>query len=294
MPFFGQGFGLPLNGGRPGGGGGGFPDNAFLLLRGEAANLNELSTGAGAVPTTTGDPVGLWIDQSGNGRDFAQVTAGLRGAYLEAQPPADPEAVTFDSASNQRLTRSTTAPASGASSWGIKFRLASLPGSGVFALPVRLAAGASRVNEIYLCNSGGYQPIHWRLDFSNGAGNGVGIAAVLDLDWHTLLIVYDGGGDTLPGSYTAYLDGVATTVVASGNNSGLSSSVGSVGCGDVFGSPFYPFDGDLSLVSVYERALDAGEIAAWHAAAVIPAAHILQEDFSYLLTEDGDRLHQEN
>ena len=275
-------------------GGGGFPSGAFLLLQGEAANLNELSTGAGATPATTGDPVGLWIDQSGNGRDFAQATAGLRGAYLEAQPPADPEAVTFDSASNQRLTRSTTAPASGASSWGIKFRLASLPGSGVFALPVRLAAGASRVNEIYLCNSGGYQPIHWRLDFANGAGNGVGIATALDTDWHTLLIIYDGGGDTLPGSYTAYLDGVATTVVASGSNSGLSSSVGSVGCGDVFGSPFYPFDGDIAVVSVYERALNAGEIAAWHAAAVIPSSHILQEDFSYLLTEDGDRLHQEN
>jgi len=276
------------------GGGGSFPSSAFLFLQGAAANLNELSTGAGATPTTTGDPVGLWVDQSGNSHDFAQATAGLRGAYLEAQPPADPSAVTFDGAGNQRLTRSTTAPASGASSWGIKFRLASLPGSGVFMLPVRLAAGASRVSEIYLCNSGGYQPFHWRLDFANGAGNGVGIANALDTDWHTLLVVYDGGGDTLPGSYTAYLDGEAVSVVASGSNAGLNSSVGSMGCGDVFGSPFYPFDGDISLVSVYERALDAGEIAAWHAAAGVPGFHVLQEDFSYLLTEDGDRLHQEN
>ncbi len=290
----GVGLGLPFVNEANGSGGGGYPENAFLFLLGEAANLDQLSTGLGGPPVVTGDPVGLWRDTSGNGRDFAQATAGLRGAYLETVPPADPEAVTFAAASNRRLTRSTTAPASGASTFGIKFRLASLPGSGVFALPVRLAAGGSRVNEIYLCNSGGYQPYHWRLDFTNGAGNGVGIATPLDTDWHTLLIVYDGGGDTLPGSYTAYLDGEAVAVVASGSNAGLSSSIGSVGCGDVFGTPFYPFDGDISLVSVYERALDAGEIAAWHAAAGIPSSHILQEDFSYLLTESGDRLHQED
>jgi len=160
--------------------------------------------------------------------------------------------------------------------------------------PVRLAAGGSRVNEIYFCNSGGYQPVHWRLDFSNGAGNGVGLATPLDTDWHTLLIVYDGVSNTNPSSYTAYLDGVATAVVASGNNSGVSSSVSSVGAADVLGTPSYPFNGDLALVSVYERALSAGEIATWHAAAVIPSSHVLQEDGFYLLTEDGERLHQED
>lgn len=236
-----------------------WPTGAHLLLVPTASTLNALSDGSGAAPSAPSDPVGLWEDQSGNGRDLAQTTSGIRGLW-----DTSPTGVTFD-ATFRRLVRATDGPAAGAVSIGLVFKLSAVPGVGVFFLLARLAHGSGTgISEVYLCNSAGYTAIHVRCGFGTGVGLGVGAVATLDTGEHTLLVVYDGSGSTTPGAYEIYLDGVALSVIASGSSSGLTGGVTSLGCGeDGGGTPYYPTSGTIRHLGVWARALDAGDVTLW-------------------------------
>ena len=236
-----------------------WPANAHMLFVPVASTLNELSTGAGAAPAALNDPIGLWLDQSGNARDISQTTAALRGLW-----DTSPNGVEFDG-SLRRLKRTTGGPAAGAVSIGVVFKLASVPGVGVFRLLTRLANGVGTgISELYLCNSAGYTAIHTRCGFNVGAGLGVGAVTTLNTNKNALLVVYNGSGSTTPGNYDIYLNGTRLTTVASGTNSGLSGGVTSVGCGeDNSGTAFYPAVGTIQHVGVWARALDAQDISSW-------------------------------
>lgn len=243
-----------------------FPDDPYLFLLADPAEMTQVSDGSGGAPAATNDPVGLWQDTSGNDRHFSQATADPRGLYVPASGSARPR-VKFG-APSRRLTRSSVGP-TGAQSWGIVFKLNSTPGGGLFYLLARLAAGSSTgLGELYACNSGSYRSLYWRLSFDAGAGAGVGFSPALDTSRHKLLVVYDGSGSTTVGAYQAWYDGSPVTLTASGNNSGLFGNTASVGCGvGGVGEPLYPADAEIEMWSVYDRALDAGEVAAWNTAA---------------------------
>lgn len=240
-----------------------WPANAHMLFVPVASTMNELSTGAGAAPSALNDPVGLWLDQSGNSLDISQATAGLRGLWDTA-----PNGVKVDG-SFRRLKRTTGGPAAGAVSIGVVFELASVPGVGVFNLLTRLANGVGTgISELYLCNSAGYTAIHTRCGFNVGAGLGVGVSTTLNTNKNALLVIYNGSGSTTPGNYDIYLNGTRLTTIASGSNSGLSGGVTSVGCGeDGSGVAFYPTIGTIQHVGVWARALDAQDISSWQSMA---------------------------
>lgn len=239
-----------------------FPNSPYIFLPPDPAEMAQLSDGSGGAPSATSDPVGLWRDTSGAGRDFSQSDAGTRGLYVPASGGALPR-VEFGTPS-RRLVRSSVG-ATGAQSWGVVFRLGSTPGSGIFYLLARLAAGSGTgLGELYACNSGGYQSLYWRLSFDVGAGAGVGFSPALDTSRHKLLVVYDGSGSTTVGAYQAWYDGSPVTLTASGNNSGLFGDTASVGCGvGGVGEPLYPADAEIEMWSVYDRALSGAEVAAW-------------------------------
>ena len=231
------------------------PASPFLMLSGEAVNFNSASDGSGSAPTTTGDAVRRWVDTSGNARHLNV----LNGTPTYVEPSGNSRgSVKFDSA--ESLERASVGLA-GAQTWALSFKLDATPTSGNFGCLMTLSdGGANTFGELWIANSGSYRPLYWRLGYTQGtAGNGVGIATTLDTTWHTLLITYDGVSSTAASSYTAYLDGVAQTVVASGSNSGTAGSNLKLGR-----NTSYTTASQFRLVSVYARVLTAGEIAAWH------------------------------
>ena len=52
-----------------------FPDDPYLFLLADPAEMAQVSDGSGGAPAATNDPVGLWQDTSGNDRHFSQATA---------------------------------------------------------------------------------------------------------------------------------------------------------------------------------------------------------------------------
>lgn len=243
-----------------------FPDDPYLFLLADPAEMTQVSDGGGGAPAATNDPVGLWQDTSGNDRHFSQATADPRGLYVPASGSARPR-VKFG-APSRRLTRSSVGP-TGAQSWGVVFKLNSTPGGGLFYLLARLAAGSGTgLGELYACNSGSYRSLYWRLSFTAGAGNGVGFSPALDTSRHRLLVVYDGSGSTTVGAYQAWYDGAPVTLLASGSNTGIAGATASIGCGQgASAEALSPADTDIEVFSVYDRALTAGEVAAWNTAA---------------------------
>lgn len=237
-----------------------FPATPFVHFSGEAANFNSNNDGSGSAPSLAGDLVRRWVDTSGNARHL-NVSQG--SPSYEVPSGNSRGSVRFDT--GEQLARASTG-LSGAQTWALSFKLDATPGSGAFGNLFTLSdGGAGTFGELWVANSGSYRPLYWRLGYTQGsAGNGVGIAVTLDTSWHTLLITYDGVSSTTASSYTAYYDGSVASVIASGSNSGTAGSSMLLGR-----NPSFTTASQFRVVSVYARALSAGDIALWHAAAAV-------------------------
>lgn len=165
-----------------------------------------------------------WNDQSASGFNFAQATIAQQ-PFLPVPGTGAPE-IRFTG--TQALT-SSAAVAAGAWTVGLSFRLFSTPapstGYGLFTFET----GASTFGMITLQNNGGYQPYSFIAKVGSTAVASSGFATALDTNLHNLVVTYNNGTNTTPGSYTAILDGTTETVVASGNIGRTITDFGSIG-----------------------------------------------------------------
>jgi hypothetical protein len=105
--------------------------------------------------------------------------------------------------------------ASGAKTWILVRKLASVPGAGNFYSGLSVNNGGSSISEIFYSNLGGaYQPLSFAAD-NTGSVTASGIANALDTSAHVDFITYNGSGNGTPGNYGDWLDGTGQTVVAS-------------------------------------------------------------------------------
>lgn len=164
-----------------------------------------------------------WNDQSTGGFNFAQ-SVYAQQPYL---PPPGSRTPEFEFTGTQALTNNSTVTG-GAWTVGIQFHLTSLPGAATGTNLFTFEMGSNTFGEIDADNLGGYQPYTFMAKVA-GAAASSGIANALDLNMHNLIVTYNNGTNTTPGSYTAVLDGTAQTVVASGSLGRTGTDLGSIG-----------------------------------------------------------------
>ena len=176
------------------------PGLVFLLDQ-DAADLTDAGAGA----------CSAWADTSGAG-----IVASLTQGTAANRPTigSSPVKVTFDG-TNDLLTGGTTALTSGNPiTVGIRFRLTAA--AATFSL-ITIAQPGSNAAEILILSLGGYQNVSFIAGIASAGSAMSGFSPTHDTSVHTLVVTYNGSGATTPANYTATWDGVAQTVVASGN-----------------------------------------------------------------------------
>lgn len=204
--------------------------------------------------TVSGGAMTAWADQAG-GHNPVPLSSGTR-------PHVSAGDVQFVSSDPDSLLNSPYIPASGAITIGIRFRLSTTPGAGAFYSALTFEQTATKTYfELLFSNLGGaYKP--YTFGGLVGSTTSVGIADVLDTSAHRLIVTYNGNTNSTTANYTAMLDGVAKTIVASGALARVSTDQGSIGSRiSVGGGTSSPYNGFLPEILVYNRALSAGDIA---------------------------------
>lgn len=203
-----------------------------------------------AITVATG--ISGWLDSSTANNDFAQGTSGRQPADAGGYPDGD--------GSDDCLTCASTI-ASGAQTVSFLFKLDAIPGASAFQVLLSYKTGASAWFEVLCMNFAGYQNFSFKFEPNTTQAASVGFNPTLDTEWHRCTITYDGGSATSAASYTALYDGVAQTVVASGDFGRVSGSTGALLARDANGTPQSAFNGKLKALHVANRVLSSSESA---------------------------------
>lgn len=165
---------------------------------------------------TTATGVSAWTGSNAAANVFVQSDTTKQPAYdgTPQMPHAD--------GANDALTCNDVIDAK---TFGLRYKLDVVPGSGAFARLMCLVTAAPRVfNSALVANSANYQPLMvcGGLDSSNV--NYVGAAVTPDTNWAWALFTYNGGDRTSVGSYTIDYRGVAQTVIANTGPNALAAT----------------------------------------------------------------------
>jgi hypothetical protein len=202
-------------------------------------------------------PVTTWADLSPSNSPATQATSAKKPTFKTGVQGGQP-GVLFDATDDHLLQPLAVG---GAKTIILAYKLAGVPGASTVysALSLKLAAGTWC--ELDFFNFAGYEEICFKHDMGSVAAAAVGIDQALDTNAHILTHTYNGGTNTSVGSYAARLDGVAKSIVTTGNMGRADTDKGAIGArvtsADV-GSLM--FNGYLFSVLVYTRVLAAFEI----------------------------------
>lgn len=213
---------------------------------------------------TSGSNVTSWTDQKSSfvmsqGGAIAVPTVGTMNGR---------QAIVFSG--SQALANASASPPAlaftGAKTVVVVAQLTTLPTSGNIASICTLRANSTnKLTELAILNNvATYQSVNLSFDTLNTPQNGVGYSPTLDTNPHEYVFTGDGVSNTAPSSFTASLDGVAKTVVASANSA--QASIFSFG-GRM--SPGFaltlPMIGKIAAIYVYTSVLSAPALAQIHA-----------------------------
>lgn len=123
-----------------------------------------------------------------------------------------------------------------------------------FPVAIQLQDSGGNPWEVFYSNFVGYTGINFgsNLGWANGYTN---VAAPTGLQFHHLLITYNGGTQATLGNYAMYLDGVSQSLSAA---SSFASRSNANLIGDDGGNNFW--DGKIDDIRIYNRALTAQEV----------------------------------
>lgn len=206
-----------------------------------------------------GDPVSAWSDYSGQGNDVSQATAAKRPTLRRTTPAnliGGLPTVSFDGVDDYLLN---TLDLTGAKTMFIVARLRALPGVGVSNTVLRMKSAASTFSELSWLNVAGYQPRSFRHDHQT-SGLSVGLADALTTTARLSTATFNGADNSTPANYTAALDGVAKTVVASSLFGATATDKNSIGARvSSADAVTNPAPVDLAALLIYNSVLSAGD-----------------------------------
>jgi hypothetical protein len=214
----------------------------------------------------------IWSTKVGLGNATAN-SAGKRPTW-SAESAGVGAFLTFDGAQtgvgNTALDQDTIL-IPGACTMLFRFKLAAVPTSGgVNSLSDMTQSATKTFFRVLMITLGGYQQITFSAKIGAIASNGVGFSPTLDANWHSLIITYNNGTNTAPGSYQAWYDGAPKALAAS---SGLVEAVTNIGnIGALMTSAHavsQVMNGNIKRRILYNTVLNAadiGRLIAWDAA----------------------------
>jgi len=218
------------------------------------------------------NPIGPTTSDASNAITVPAITtwAGSGLTYTAAvnrKPVADSLGALFDGAAGANadgMDGGTDVLAASACTVITRRKLTALPGAGELRCCGNWRRSGSAAVVEYVAGTGsGYQPRSWAID---GLGNGVGIADALTTSDTVLLWTWDGA------AFTARLNGVAKTVVASGAMSGYLRN--SIGWRTDTATP--AFAGDIYLRVIYDAVLSGANQVALEALVADAASTLAQ------------------
>lgn len=203
--------------------------------------------------TLNGSNISAISDPSNNSAGLVQATAANQPLY-DATGIASKPAGNFDG-SNDTLGNAGFSM-SGAQTFFTVFQLKSLPSTSSFFL-----LGLSGGNPGFVAlaaNYAGYKTITFQ-----AAGSSVqlasGINPTLNTSPHSLVVSYNGGGNTTPGNYTCKYDGASQSPAAS-DNVNVPSYGSNISMGGIYGGLTFIANAKFACQGFFDRQLDGSTL----------------------------------
>lgn len=236
-------------------------DVAGLLLWLDFSDILTLFTDAAKTDQVDadGDVIGAAEDKSGNGNDATQTVAGSKPLFRTGIFNGSSGALSAARFDGVDDALAMALALENAKTIFVAGKINTVPAAAEFDSIITIKFDASTFSEFLFLNIAGYEEVSFRHDYMGG-GNGVGVDVILDTNAHVWSHTYNDGDNTLPASYTARIENIAQTIVASGALSRVGTDVGSVGGRiDSVGAVTGPADMDIEEILAFDRILSVAQ-----------------------------------
>ena len=226
----------------------------------DTSTMTQGRDGSGGAPSVDStDVVGRIYDRSSASRLYSPGADSRRARFRDNASVFDGrKCLEYDKVDDVYVPAAAWAIA-GAQTWAVEFQVTSAPAVNGLSNLIGTYIGATGNGQIVITNSASYQTISVQFNVTSttasvgfGGVSGAGTTA----NRRRLVITWDGVSKTNPSSWSARLDGVAQTLVASGNF-GVSTVWGAMGGTTAVGNLL---GGRLGRIAAFSRVLTVGEI----------------------------------